>query len=113
MVLGVVLGLAAGLAIGMAWHLVRTTRVAAALRLAESRLVDARAAMAAQASEVKAVAEAGAAAGASRAVAISELFLLRPSADEARARAEEERARLAGTFADLSAQALAKNNEQF
>ncbi len=113
MVLGVVLGLAAGLAIGMAWHLVRTTRVAAALRLAESRLVDARAAMAAQASEVKVVAEAAAAAETARAVAVSELFLLRTSADEARARAEDERARLAGTFADLSAQALAKNNEQF
>ncbi len=113
MVLGVVLGLVVGLAVGVTWHLVRSTRVAAAGRLAESRLGDAQAALAQQTVQLKAVADAAARAETARAVAVSELELLRKSTDEAQERAEQDRARLTGTFAELSAQALAKNNEQF
>ena len=57
--------------------------------------------------------EAAAAAETARAVAVSELELLRTSEEEALRRVEEERDRLAGAFSELSAQALAKNNEQF
>jgi DNA recombination protein RmuC len=113
MVLYLVLGLAAGLAIGVAVHLVRNARTAAAARVAEGRLADAQSAITAQAAELKTVTEARAAAETARAVAASELELLRSSALESQERAEEERSRLAGTFAELSAQALAKNNEQF
>jgi DNA recombination protein RmuC len=113
MVIGVVLGLAVGLAIGVALHLVRGTRLAARARLAETRMSDAQTVVAQQAAHVKAASEAAAAAETARAVAASELDLLRRVEAEAMARAEEERARLAGTFAELSAQALAQNNEQF
>ena len=97
----------------MTWHLVRSARVAGACRLAEGRLADAQAALAEQAVQLRAASDAAAAAETARAVALAELALLQRSADEAQAQAEEERARLAGTFAELSAQALAKNNEQF
>jgi DNA recombination protein RmuC len=113
MVIGVVLGLAIGLAIGVAFYLVRSTRLVGAARIAESRLSDAQAVVAQQVAQLKAASEAAASAETARAVAASELDLLRRVEAEAMARAEEERARLAGTFAELSARALAKNNEQF
>ena len=46
-------------------------------------------------------------------MAARELELMRKTATEASARAEEERVRLTGAFAELSAEALARNNEQF
>ena len=46
-------------------------------------------------------------------MAARELELMRKTAAEASARAEEERVRLTGAFAELSAEALARNNEQF
>ena len=52
MVIGVVLGVAVGLAIGIAWHLARSARVTGAARLAESRLADARAAVAEQTAQL-------------------------------------------------------------
>jgi DNA recombination protein RmuC len=48
-----------------------------------------------------------------RAVLASELHLVRQSDEDVRLRAEQERQRLVGTFAELSAEALQKNNEQF
>ncbi len=111
--IGVVLGLVVGLAIGIAWHLIRAARLTGAARVAETRLSDAQATLSAQAAQLKAASDAAAAAETARAVAVSELDLLRRTQDEVAARAEEERARLAGTFAELSAQALAMNNEQF
>ena len=113
MVLGLVIGLAAGLAIGLAWHMARLARAAGAARLAEGRLADAQAQSAALAAQLKTVSEAAAAAETARAVAVSELDLLRTSEIEAARRVEQERDLLAGTFSELSAQALAKNNEQF
>ena len=113
MVLGVVIGLAAGLVIGLAWHMARTARTAGAARLANGRLADAKAVAEALAADLKTAAEAAAMAETARAVAVSELDLLRTTEQEAARRAEEERDRLAGAFSELSAQALAKNNEQF
>ena len=113
MVIGAVLGLAVGLGIGVAWHLARGVRTAGAARIAESRLADTRAAAQELTAQLKAASEAAATAETARAVAASELDLMRRAQAEARACADEERARLAGTFAELSAQALAQNNEQF
>ena len=113
MVIGVVLGLAVGLALGVALYLVRNARLVGAARIAESRLADTQAVVVQQAAQLKTASEAAATAETARAVAASELDLLRRVEAEAMARAEEERARLAGTFAELSAQALAQNNEQF
>jgi DNA recombination protein RmuC len=113
MVIGVLLGLAVGLAIGVAWYLVRSARLFGAARIAESRLADALATADAQSARLREVSDVAAVAETARAVAVSELDLLRRVEAEAMVRDEDERARLAGTFAELSAQALAKNNEQF
>jgi DNA recombination protein RmuC len=113
MVLGVVIGLAAGLAIGLAWHMARVARTAGSARLAEGRLADARKQAEALAAQLQTVSDAKAAAESARAVAVSELDLLRASEDEVARRAVQERERLAGAFAELSTQALAQNNEQF
>jgi DNA recombination protein RmuC len=112
-ILGVLIGLGVGLVAGVVWHLARGSAGAGALRLAEGRLDDAQTAMASLEAQLRAATDAAAAAETSRAVAVSQLELVRRAEDEARARADEERALLAGTFADLSAQALAQNNEQF
>jgi DNA recombination protein RmuC len=113
MVLGVVVGLLAGLAAGLLWHLVRHADVHAAARTAQARLADARAASSALTSQLETAVHAAAAAETARAVCAAELDYLKKSDEQERARAEEERRRLAGTFAELSAQALQKNNEQF
>ena len=65
------------------------------------------------AAELRAVTEAAAAAEKERAVAASELELMRTSADEAARGPRRSAVRLAGAFAELSAEALARNNEQF
>jgi DNA recombination protein RmuC len=113
MILGVLIGLCVGLAAGAAWHLSRGARGAAALRLAEGRLADAQRTADAREAQLRDATEAAAVAETARAVAVSELELRRRSEDETRARTDQERALLAGTFAELSAQALAQNNEQF
>ena len=113
MVLGVLIGLVAGLAIGVAWHMARLARTAGAARLAEGRLADAQGRSKELAAQLQAVSEAAAAAETARAVAVAELELLRTSEDESARRAQEERTLLAGAFSELSAQALAQNNEQF
>jgi DNA recombination protein RmuC len=113
MILGVVLGLLVGLAIGVAAHLVRSAGVTGAARLAEGRLSDAQVALAEQSAQLKHASDAAATAEKARAVLASELQLFRRSEGEAVARAEEDRVKLAGAFAELSAQALAQNNEQF
>ncbi len=113
MVIGAVIGLAVGLAIGIVWHLWRSARDATAARLAESRLADARSALAEQGAHLKAVRDAAAAAETARAVAVSERDQLVSFQREAARRAEEERSQLVGEFAELSAEALAKNSEQF
>ncbi len=119
-VVGLVVGLVAGLLVAVAWHLVHAARAAGAARLDAGRLADARAALDAQAAQlaratesVTAAEAARAAAETGRAVAEAELDLLKSSQAEANRQAEEDRARLVGAFAELSAEALAKNNEQF
>ena len=113
MILGAALGLVVGLALAVATHLARRARLAAALRLTEARLGDAQATVDRQQAELAAATNRAAEAETARAVAAAELDLVRREATETSARAEEDRTRLAGAFAELSAQALAKNNEQF
>jgi DNA recombination protein RmuC len=113
MVFGIVLGLALGLVVGVVLHLVRSTRTATAARLAQGRLADAQAMASEQAVRLNELTDAAAAAETARAVLANELDILRRSDAETAARAEEERSRLSGEFARLSAEALAKNNEQF
>jgi len=112
-ILGVVLGLVAGVALGLVWHLVRSADVKGSARVAEGRLADAQAALAQVTAQLGAATLAASEAETARAVLASELESLRRSGEEDRARAEEERQRLAGTFAELSAEALQKNSEQF
>jgi len=113
MVIGVVLGLLAGVALGLMWHLLRHSALQAEARTAQARLADAHASATRLAAQLEAANAAGASAETARAVAVSELDLLRQSAEELRARAHDERQRMVGTFAELSAEALQKNNEQF
>jgi DNA recombination protein RmuC len=113
MVLGIGIGLVVGLAAGWVWHLVRHADATAAFRTAQARLADARAASIELTSQLQAAVAIAAAAETARAVDAAELARLKRSDEDERARAIEERRRLAGTFAELSAQALQKNNEQF
>ncbi len=112
MVIGIVVGLAIGLLFG-AVCLLRAAHASGTARLAQGRLTDAQATVAAQAQELRAASEAAAAAEMARAVALTQLDHVQRAHADASALAEEERDRLNGTFAQLSAQALAKNNEQF
>ncbi|HEY1651952.1 MAG TPA: DNA recombination protein RmuC [Acidimicrobiales bacterium] len=113
MVIGVLIGLAVGLLIGLGWHLARGARTSSEAHLAEARLADAKVTVTEQSAQLQALAESAAAAERGRAVAQAELDLLRRHQVEAAARAEEDTTRLMGAFAALSAEALAKNNEQF
>jgi DNA recombination protein RmuC len=112
-IIGVAIGIVAGLVLGLAVHMVRLARVNAQARTAEARLGDAQVAAAELSSQLQVVTGAAAAAETARAVLASELDFLRRSAEDDRTRTEQERQRLAGTFAELSAEALQKNNEQF
>jgi DNA recombination protein RmuC len=113
MILGVIVGLAVGLAVGVALYLARAARLGSRARVAESRLADSEARLSEQAARLDAATATAAQAETARAVAASELAQLRTSDADLAARADEERSRLAGLFAELSADALAKNNEQF
>ena len=113
MVLGVFIGLVVGLAAGLLWHLVRHAGAHAAARTAAARLADARASAIDLTSQLQAAVARAAAAETGRAVCAAELELRKKTDEHERVRAHEERQRLAGTFAELSAQALQKNNEQF
>jgi DNA recombination protein RmuC len=112
-ILGVVIGLVAGLALGLVWHLMRNGDVTTAARMAEGRLADAQTAQAQLATQLQGAQATAVQAETARAVLAAEVAGLRRSEEQATARAEEERQRLAGTFAELSAQALQNNNEQF
>jgi DNA recombination protein RmuC len=113
MVIGVVIGLVLGLAVGVVWHLLRQGGAESAARTAEARLADAQASAMQLTAQLQAASAAASAAETARAVLASELNSSRRFEDEVRARAEAERQHLAGTFAELSADALQKNNEQF
>jgi DNA recombination protein RmuC len=113
MFLGVVIGLAVGLASGAVWHLVRHSALQGEARTAEARLADAQANSAQLAARLQEVAAAASAAETAQAVSAAELELLKRAADESRSRVREERQQMVGTFAELSAEALQKNNEQF
>jgi DNA recombination protein RmuC len=112
-ILGLVIGLVAGLAMGLLVHFVRNGDVTAATRTAEARLADAQAAQAQLTGDLAAAQAAAHDARTAQAVLETQLAAVQHSVEEGRARADEERERLAGTFAELSAVALQKNNEQF
>jgi DNA recombination protein RmuC len=112
-ILGIVIGAVVGLALGLAVHQFRHAGVTADARTAEARLADVQAELARTADELRSVSAAAAAAETARAVVTSELDMLKKSEAIDMARHEEERQRLVGTFAELSADALQKNNEQF
>jgi DNA recombination protein RmuC len=113
MILGLVIGLVVGCAFGAVWHLVRHSAVQADARTAEARLADAQANSVQLAAQLQEATAAASAAERAHAVSASELELLKRAADELRSRASEERRQMVGTFAELSAEALHKNNEQF
>lgn len=113
MVTGVLIGLAVGVLVGLVWYLVRGSHAAGAARLAEARLADAKLTITEQSVQLQALTDAVKRAESARDVARAELELQRRHQVEATARAEEDMARLAGAFATLSQEALAKNNEQF
>jgi DNA recombination protein RmuC len=113
MILGALIGLVVGLAVGAAWHLARHSAVEAEARTAAARLADAQANSINLAAQLQAATAAASRAETAHAVSASELELLKRSADELRSRAHEERRQMVGTFAELSAEALQKNNEQF
>src|SRR3984957_11722490 len=112
-IIGIAIGVVVGLVLGLAVHVVRLARVNAQARTAEARLGDAQGAAAELSAQLQVATGAAAAAETARAVLASELDFLRRSAEDDRTRTEQERQRLAGTFAELSAEALQKNNEQF
>lgn len=113
MVTGVLIGLAVGVLVGLVWYLARGSHAAGAARLAEARLADAKLTITEQSVQLQALTDAVKRAESARDVARAELELQRRHQVEATARAEEDMARLAGAFATLSQEALAKNNEQF
>ncbi len=113
MALGVMIGVLVGLAAGLVWHLLRQSALQAEARAAEARLADAQATSAQLTTQLHEVAGAAAAAETARAVTATELDLLKQSTEELRSRAQEDRRQMVGTFAELSAEALQKNNEQF
>jgi DNA recombination protein RmuC len=112
-VIGIVVGIVAGLAFGLVWHLYRQSSVTAAARTAEARLVDAQVSIGQLTAQLQEVTVSASFAETARAVLAAELELLKTTDAQVLARTEEERQRLVGTFAELSAQALQKNNEQF
>jgi DNA recombination protein RmuC len=112
-IIGVCIGLAAGLALGLAWHLFRHATVTVAAGTAEARLADAQANVTQLTAQLQGATAGAATAETARAVLAAELDLLRRSENEQLTRTQEERQRLVGTFAELSAEALQKNNEQF
>ena len=113
MIIGVVIGLVAGLALGIAFSLALGSKEKSVARTAEARLGDAQSSVNDLTSRLAVVTAAASEAETARAVLATELELLKRSEEAERARSEQERQQLAGTFAELSAQALQKNNEQF
>jgi DNA recombination protein RmuC len=111
--LGLVIGIAVGLALGLLWHVARQANSNAATKTTEARLADAQATLSQLNQQLQSAMATAAAAETARAVLESELHHAQKMASELEERAAHERVRLAGTFAELSAAALQKNNEQF
>jgi len=112
-IIGIVIGLVVGALLALAWHATRQASVHAATAVAEERLAEAQGTLAKLTAQLETVSATAAASETERAVLASQLESLKRSDADAVARGEEERQRLAGTFAELSAAALQKNNEQF
>jgi DNA recombination protein RmuC len=112
-VLGLAIGVAVGLALGLLWHVARQANSNAATHTTEARLADAQATLSQLNEQLQRATASASAAETARAVLEAELQHAQKMTSELEERANQERARLAGTFAELSAAALQKNNEQF
>jgi DNA recombination protein RmuC len=109
LVVGLVLGAVVGVVAGLLARARQQWRVVAEARTAEARLDDARQATARQATELEQARADLAAALADRARLAAQVG----AAAERAAAWEEDRKRLVGSFAELSNQALQRNQEQF
>ncbi len=113
MIVGAVIGLLVGLAVGLAVHGAERGRLKAERRGADARAADMRTENLRLSARLDAVSAQAADAEKARAILASECDLMRRADGALRQRAESEQRQLVATFAELSAQALAKNNEQF
>jgi DNA recombination protein RmuC len=113
MTAGLVIGAVAGLALGLAVAALRHGAIVGRARVAEARLADARAEADRSAGQVAQAAADLAAAGADAARMAAENANLRAMVDDRLAAWEQDRERLSGAFAELSANALERNAEQF
>jgi DNA recombination protein RmuC len=113
MIIGIGAGFAAGAAAVLIWFLVRQGSQRARASVVESRLADTQSALAQATLQAESAAAAAGAAETARAVLAAELAVVRGVEADREVRAEQERERLAGAFAELSAEALQRNNEQF
>ena len=113
LVIGAVVGVLVGLAVGLVVHLQRQGSTVAASRLAEARLADARTELARVAGQLEQAGSALIAATSERARLVAENEQLRLADDDRRATWDQERDRLVGTFAEVSAESLRRNAEQF
>ena len=112
-IVGIVIGLVLGLAVGLCVHVAERGRLKAERRGAQARAADMRTQADRLAARLDEATAAAADAEKARAVLASECNQMRRSNETARERAESEHRHLVATFAELSAEALAKNNEQF
>ncbi|HEY3942929.1 MAG TPA: DNA recombination protein RmuC [Acidimicrobiales bacterium] len=113
LIIGLLVGTAAGSGVAVLICLRRAVLVTSELRVAQDRLEDARADQSRLSSELEIRASALAEAGATIARLDAANQHLQALADERQAAGDEERQRLAGAFAEISAQALQRNAEQF
>ena len=109
LLVGIVVGAVAGLAVGFVLHLLRQGSTVAASRLAEARLADARAEAARLAEQLEQAGSALTTAGTEQARLAAENEQLRQALLDRRAAWDQERERLVGTFAEVSAEALQRN----
>ncbi len=113
MAIGILVGFVVGALAVFGWHLIRHAALRSESRVNESRLVDAQKVVADLMRQSEVATATAAAAETARAVAAAELALVRQAERDRDARVGEERQQLVGAFAELSAEALQRNNEQF
>lgn len=111
--LGVLLGAVVGVALGVVVHLRHQGRLLADATAAEARLADAQASAARLGAKLEETERALAEARDDRARLSADLEHVRQAAEERAAAWEQDRRLLEGSFAKLSNDALAANNEQF
>lgn len=113
LVVGLFVGLVAGIAVGLVLYLRRSGSAETGARVAQARLADARSDVQRLAVQLEQGTVELSATMAERARLQADNDALRRDAAERLAAWEEDRERLVGAFADVSAQALQRNAEQF